>query len=95
MDKFRGTGRTTQQISLAPQRSIYICGHHTQLAYLRDLALHVGRGDIAFIAASNGLSSERVRSWWAPVVVDHAANLPPEIMNDLRTCHPGLVPQIV
>ena len=89
-----GPGHSTRQIVAAPRRSIYICDHHDQLPYLRALARHLGRGDLAFVAATTGLSPSRVRGWCMPIVLDHAAKLSVETVDDLKACRPGLVPQV-
>lgn len=68
----RGTGRTAEQMKMAPKGAIFVwC--NSAMDYPRRLARSAGRSDLKIVAPS-WLSRERLMGFYGDVVLDHAAS---------------------
>lgn len=77
----RADGKTTRQIKDAPRNAIYIwCNHH--IDYPVALTRALNRRDVV-VRSPSGLP-ERLFGIRLPVVVDHAANLPLDVIRYLK-----------
>lgn len=77
MAEQRQTGMTTKQIESAPQGALY-CWVSSNTWYPKELAAHLGRKDLR-LCGPEYIRNERHRGLSVPIVVDHAALLPPEV----------------
>ena len=62
--KFRGTGRTTEQIKNAPQNALFVCEHH-----VGGIEQELGREDLTIISRSQ--IHRQKGKHFSDVIVDH------------------------
>lgn len=72
--EIRGTGRTKNQMLLAPFESFYVCQNHNHVKYCENLAKHIRRNDLKVISKDN-INLMFFRGFENYVVVDHYTDL--------------------
>lgn len=65
-------GLTAQQILAAPLRSLYIVASADLLGYTKDLAKHLGRGDLTFAVPGYLGRSPSSQRKFPKIIIDHA-----------------------
>lgn len=70
----RGCGKSSTLMQSAPQGSLYIWPN-SQLDYPKQLAQHLGRGDLVIVNQYNLTENTLRAKNWPGIAIDHAANL--------------------
>ena len=71
MNRERGTGRTSRQLMAAPRGAVFVCATWRHRDYVRQLAAHLGRGDLIVITRHTVMETCAAHGW-PQLVLDHS-----------------------